>query len=67
MGITMIVWNGCDSYIESGESVFTEREEFAPFEVVEIPLSAIKIGEDGDYEMDGIFGTESGKFYRVAK
>ena len=63
----MIVWNGCDIYIESSESVFTRREEFKPFEVVGIPLSEIKIDEDGEYEMDGIFGTESGKFYRSVK
>ena len=64
---TMIVWNGCDSFIEGNESVFTQQEEFKPFEVVEIPLSEIKIDEDGDYEMDGIFATETGKFYRVVK
>jgi len=67
MKTTKIVWNGCDNHIESNESVFTRGEEFTPFEVIEVPLSEIKIDEDGDYEFDGIFVTEAGKFYRSVK
>ena len=67
MKTTKIVWNGCDSYMEGEESVFTVREEFTPFEVIEVPLSEIKVDEDGDYELDGVFATEAGKFYRSVK
>ena len=68
MNITSIVWNGCDGYVESTESVFTPREEFKPFEVIEVDENTIEFDEDGDMILDGIFAIAGGKgytFYRA--
>jgi hypothetical protein len=64
MKTTKIVWNGCDSYIESDKSVFTQREEFKPFEAVEIDINTFPVDEYG--EIDGVLGCENGKYYRAA-
>ena len=65
MNTVKLVWNGCDSYIESTESVFTRSEEFTPFDVVEIDIENLPKDEDGELDFDGVFGAESGKFYRA--
>lgn len=60
---TQIVWNGCDNYLESNKSVFTQKEEFKPFAVVEININELPI-IDGEIDMDGVLGCENGKYYR---
>ncbi len=62
--MTKLVWNGCDGYIESEKSVFTTREEFKPFEVIEINKESIPVDDDGEMILDGIFLSESGRFYK---
>lgn len=68
MNITSIVWNGCDSYEISDESVFTQREEFKPFKVIEIDENTIEFDADGDLILDNIFVVAGGKgwtYYRA--
>ena len=55
--IIKLVWNGCDGYEIGNESVFTPREEFKPFDVIEIDSSTLPIDEDGGINFDGIFMT----------
>lgn len=64
MKTTSIVWNGCDNYIISNESVFTQREEFKPFEAIEIDINELPI-VDGEPDLNGVFGTECGKYFRA--
>jgi hypothetical protein len=61
-----LAWNGCNSYIESDKSVFTQREEFKPFEAVEIDINTLPVDEDGEINMDGVLGCENGKYYRAS-
>jgi hypothetical protein len=61
-----LVWNGCDNYIESDKSVFMQREEFKPFEAVEININTLPVDEYGEINMDGVLGCENGKYYRAA-
>jgi len=72
---TLIVWNGCDSYVEASEAVsrghnfdgkhlFTNRESFAAFEAAKIDVSELPLDEDGEPDFDGVFGTETGNFYK---
>lgn len=72
---TKIMWNGCDSYIEAdkaeargydfdGEKLYKGSQEFSAFEVEEIDPETLPKGKDGDTDFDGIFGTETGKFYK---
>lgn len=66
MTTTKIVWNGCDSYIESTESVFTMHDEFKPFDAIEINIDNLPKLEDGEIDFDGVLGAESGKYYKAA-
>lgn len=72
---TKIVWNGCDSYVELdqasfrghnvvGEKLFHGAHEFTAFEAEEIDPETLPKDADGDANFDGIFGTETGKFYK---
>ena len=63
---TKIVWNGCDNYIISDESVFTKTEEFKPFDVVEVDIDTLPVDEDGEKDIDGILGTECGRYFKIA-
>lgn len=63
----MIAWNGCDSYVETTESIFTTHEEFKPFEVIEVKLDELPKDEDGEPDLNGILGATNGKFYRGLK
>jgi hypothetical protein len=74
--VSMIVWNGCDSYVEldaaesrghdvRGNSLFTQREEFKAFPAVEIDFDSLPM-IDGERDTDGVLGSESGKFYRAS-
>jgi hypothetical protein len=76
MSKTKIVWNGCDGYVEAddacrrgydfdGETLFHGGQSFAAFWAVEITLDEITVG-DGELDMSGVLGSESGKFYRAA-
>ena len=67
MNIINIVWNGCDNYEISDESVFTQREEFKPFKVIEIDENTIEFDADGDMILDGIFTVVGGKGCRFYK
>jgi hypothetical protein len=72
---TKIVWNGCDSYVEcdaavsrcvnfDGEFTHTTREKFAAFDAVKINPDTLPKDENGETDFDGIFGTETGNFYK---
>lgn len=72
---TMIVWNGCDSYVEAdeavrrghdfdGQTLYTQRESFDAFEVTEIYMGSLPKDEDGETDFDGVFATETGRFYK---
>ena len=63
---TKIVWNGCDEYMISDESVFTSNEEFKPFSVTECVLSEVPLDEEGDYDFAGFFVTDSGRVFKAA-
>ena len=55
--IIKLVWNGCDGYEIGNKSVFTSREEFKSFDVVEIDSATLPIDEDGGINFNGIFMT----------
>ena len=75
--ITQIVFNGCDNYIEvknltsdirhelhgDGATVYTSREAFESFPVVKAKSQSIR---DGEFNLDELFVTESGRIYRRA-
>lgn len=72
---TMIVWNGCDGYVEADEAVqrghnfdgkklYHGAREFAAFEAVEISPEDLPKDEDGEPDCSGVFSSESGKFYK---
>ena len=63
--ITKIVWNGCDEYEIQNESVFTSREEFKPFDVIEIDSATIPTDEAGEVNFDGIFMTGDLRCFRA--
>lgn len=63
---TKIVWNGCDGYSVSDESVFTSHEEFKPFDVVPVLTEQIPADEDGEQNLDGLFVTECGRVFKAA-
>jgi hypothetical protein len=62
-----IVWNGCDSYELSNNLVFTRKEEFKPFNVIEIDENLIQFDNDGEMILDNIFCVAGGKGYRFFK
>lgn len=75
--MTKIVWNGCDNYIEEeqatrrgndfdGVKLYHGSREFTAFEAVEISPNDLPKGEDGEPDFNGVFGTETGRFYRAA-
>ena len=72
----MIVWNGCDSYIEldraesrgyniDGNTLYTCEESFEAFPAVEVDVESLPV-IDGEPDLDGVLGTESGKYYLAA-
>ena len=74
--MTKIVWNGCDNYIDAdeamrrgydfdGEKLYHGAHEFEAFEVVEIDLESLSRDDDDEPIMDGIYGTETGRFFRA--
>ena len=73
--MTKIVWNGCDGYVETdeavrrgynfdGEKLYHRADAFTSFEAVEINPADLPKDEDGELVLDGVFGTETGKFYK---
>ena len=65
MTTVKIVWDGCDSYTVSNESVFTQREEFKPFEVIEIDATTLPKDEEGEVDFTGFFLADDGKTYKA--
>ena len=74
--VTMIVWNGCDSYVEAAEAIqrgytfdgttlYSGAHEFAAFDAIEVDPYTLPTDEEGAPDFDGIIGSESGKYYRV--
>ena len=61
---TQIVWDGCDSYTVSNESVFTQREEFKPFEVIQVDVNELPKDVDGEPILYQVYFTEDGKAYK---
>ncbi len=60
--MTKIVWNGCDSYIETEEDrLYHCAHEYEAFEVVVVPAPQYL----GDEDLSGYFVTESGHFYKI--
>ena len=75
--MTTIVWNGCDQYVEAdeavlrghkfdGERLYHGAHAFEAFEAVEIDPADLPKNEDGEPVVDGVMGSESGRFYRRA-
>jgi hypothetical protein len=63
MNNVQIVWNGYDSYELSNNSIFTQNEEFAPFNVVEVSENLIQFNDDGEIINENIFSVTGGKGY----
>lgn len=73
---TLIVWNGCDSYIEWDDALrsadyeirdgklITRRESFTPIEVERIDFKDLPVYEDGEKNFEGLYLTENGKIYK---
>jgi hypothetical protein len=72
--VTKIVWNGCDCYIEAddavrlghdfdGEKLYHGAVAFSVFDATEIEVEDLPKDEYGEPDFDGVFGTETGKFY----
>ncbi len=72
---TKIVWNGCDAYVEAdeavrrgydfdGEKLYKGSVWYAAFEATEIDTASLPRDEDGGFVVDGVLGSESGKFYK---
>ena len=70
-----IVWNGRDGYVEAeqatqrgydfdGEKLYHVAQEFTAFEATEINPADLPKDEDGEPDLNGVFGSESGKFYK---
>lgn len=77
MNTTKIVWNGSDNYVEADEAksrghdfdggkLYTQRQAFAVFDAVEINPAELPCDEDGEPDMNGVLGTETGRYYRTA-
>lgn len=73
--MTKIVWNGCDNYVEAaqaeqrgydfdGEKLYHGAQEFTAFDATEIDPADLPKDEDGEPDFNGVFGSESGKFYK---
>lgn len=73
---TKIVWNGCDNYVEAdqavqrghdfdGNKLFHGSQEFTAFDAVEIDPATLPKDDDAEPDVDGVLGSESGKFYRA--
>lgn len=73
--MTKIVWNGCDNYVEvseaeqrgydfDGEKLYHGSHEFSAFDATEINPEELPKDEDGEPDFNGVFGSESGKFYK---
>lgn len=60
---TQIAWNGVDGYEITNKSIWTAKEEFKPFEVVEISEDDLEFDEDGIC-YNGIFLVVGGKGYQ---
>ena len=63
--ITQLVWNGCDNYEISNKSVFTPREEFKPFDVVEVDTATLPTNDYGRLDFNGIFLTGDLRCFRA--
>ena len=74
--MTKIVWNGCDVYVEAdeavsrgydcdGEKLYHGAQEFTAFEAVEIKILDLPKDEDGEPIIDGVLGSETGRFYKA--
>lgn len=73
--MTLIVWNGCDGYVEADEAVsrgddfdggtlFYGAQSFKAFEATEVKLADLPVDDDGEPDMNGVLVSETGKFYR---
>ena len=71
-----IVWNGVDNYVEidavvsrgydfAGHTLYRGARSYEAFDVVEVDPATLPRDEDGEVNIDGILGSESGKLYRL--
>ncbi len=71
-----IVWNGVDNYVEidaavsrgydfDGHTLYRGARSYEAFDVVEVDPATLPRDEDGEVNIDGILGSESGKLYRL--
>lgn len=72
--MTKLIWNGCDGYMEldravtlgydvQGETLYKQHESFNAFDASEIDPDTLPL-IDGERDTDGVFVTETGKYYR---
>ena len=76
MSTTKIVWNGCDSYVEAdeaasrghdfdGTTLYHGAHSFTAIDAIQINPDDLPKDEGGEPIMDGVLGTETGRFYRT--
>lgn len=72
--MTKIIWNGCDSYVEAdearrrgydcdGDTLYHGAKAFEAFEAREVNLDDLPKDDDGEPSTDGVYGTETGRYY----
>ena len=49
---------------DDGEKLYHGAQEFTAFEATEIDPANLPKDEDGEPDFNGVFGSESGKFYK---
>jgi len=67
--MTHIIWNGCDFYriAEKGEVEYKGSQSFEAFPAVEVRVADLPKGVDGEPDLNGILGTECGRFFKAEK
>ena len=71
-----IVWNGIDNYVEidaavsrgydfDGHTLYRGAHAYEAFDAVEVDPATLPRDEDGEVNINGILGAESGKLYRL--
>lgn len=64
-GPVLLVWNGCDGYIETSEAVhYKGAQEFRAFPVLPASLEDVPLNSDGELDFTGFYLTDAGNVYR---
>lgn len=61
----LIVWNGCDAFIETSEAVhYKGAQEFRAFRVLPARIDDVPLDSDGEHDFTGFYLTAAGNVYR---